>query len=260
MTYKKYKYIKDEIFLDLTWRQRHTIQFKTTILIIIFLFFLRILIHYVGQYCILAIMDVPVTSYVAYWHRVELVYAPWEFYQDVFVVVAGAFSNTLVFIAMVAGSLLSRWCCGYYPKFWYKIVCWMGIYAVADPPLTFFFDTCSSAWDSDFYKFYNYFLKLEGNGLAGIFITVFVILSIMMFSGYCFYRYMVFTYMDGRILDLYRRLSGTYKSFFIPHDNEISLKYLQWVLERYRQKNCVIMSELRVLKDKFGNDRNINFI
>lgn len=205
-------------------------------------------------------MDVPVTSYVAYWHRVELVYAPWEFYQDVFVVVAGAFSNTLVFIAMVAGSLLSRWCCGYYPKFWYKIVCWMGIYAVADPPLTFFFDTCSSAWDSDFYKFYNYFLKLEGNGLAGIFITVFVILSIMMFSGYCFYRYMVFTYMDGRILDLYRRLSGTYKSFFIPHDNEISLKYLQWVLERYRQKNCVIMSELRVLKDKFGNDRNINFI
>ena len=66
--------------------------------------------------------------------------------------------------------------------------------------------------------------------------------------------------MHGRILDLYRRLNGTYKQFFLPHDNEVSLKYLQWVLERYRQKNCVIMSELRTLKDKYGIDRNINFI
>jgi hypothetical protein len=31
-------------------------------------------------------------------------------------------------------------------------------------------------------------------------------------------------------------------------------------MERYRRKDCIIMSELRLLKDKFGNDRNINFI
>ncbi len=90
--------------------------------------------------------------------------------------------------------------------------------------------------------------------------TIIILSTIMMFSGYCFYRYMVFTYMEGRILDLYRRLSGSYKDFFLPHDNEVSLKYLQWVLERYRQRDCVIMSELRTLKDKYGIDRNINFI
>ena len=73
-----------------------------------------------------------------------------------------------------------------------------------------------------------------------------------MFTGYCFYRYMVFTFMNGRILDLYRRLSGTYKAFFVPHDTEVSLKYLQWVIERSRKKNCVIMSEVRTMKDKFG--------
>lgn len=76
------------------------------------------------------------------------------------------------------------------------------------------------------YKFYNYFNQSEGSGLTGIYITIIVIVSIMMFTGYSFYRYMVFTYMEGRILDLYRRLSGTYKTFFIPHDNEVSLKYL----------------------------------
>lgn len=76
------------------------------------------------------------------------------------------------------------------------------------------------------YKFYNNFYKTEGNGLTGAYITIIVMISIMMFSGYCFYRYMIFTYMEGRILDLYRRLNGTYKQFFLPHDNEVSLKYL----------------------------------
>lgn len=96
--------------------------------------------------------------------------------------------------------------------------------------------------------------------MTGVFITIFLIGSIMMFSGYCFYRYMVFIYKEGRILDLYRRLTGNYKDFFVPHDNEVSLKYLQWVLERYRQKDCIILSEIRVQQDKYGNDRNLNFI
>ena len=86
----------------------------------------------------------------------------------------------------------------------------------------------------DCMKFYQYFYKLEGSGATGVFLTIIILSTIMMFSGYCFYRYMVFTYMEGRILDLYRRLSGSYKDFFLPHDNEVSLKYLQWVLERYR--------------------------
>jgi hypothetical protein len=140
------------------------------------------------------------------------------------------------------------------------MMCWYGIYSVIDPPLTLFFDICSQDWDGDMFKFYNYFEGLEGNGMTGVFITVFLIGAIMMFSGYFYYRYMVFIYMEGRILDLYRRLNGTFKSFFIPHDNEVSLKYLQWILERYRQKDCVIMSEMRILKDKYGTDRNINFI
>lgn len=114
----------------------------------------------------------------------------------------------------------------WFPKFWYKVICWIGIYAVLDPFLTFFFDTISQAWDSDMYKFYNYFYKTTGSGLVGIYIIVFMISTETIFTGYVFYRFMVFHYMHGRILDLYRRLSGNYKAFFIPQDNEISLKYL----------------------------------
>ena len=48
LTYKKAKYISDEVFLDLKWRMRHTIQFKLTVATIVGLFFLRIINHYVG--------------------------------------------------------------------------------------------------------------------------------------------------------------------------------------------------------------------
>lgn len=262
------------MFLDLHWRQRHTLEFKSTVVIIIFLFFWRIFCHYVGQFLILAIMGVPVTSYEANWVRVELVYASWLFYQDAFVLCFGALSNTFVFIFAVFCSQIWKFldADGRFPGIWYKILCWQGIFCVLDSPLTFFFDTCAIlknrsfgvqggyAADSDMYKFYNYFNGLEGNGATGVFLTVFLIFSITMFSGYCFYRYMVFIYKEGRILDLYRRLTGTYKDFFVPHDGEVSLKYLQWILERYRNKDCIILSEMRVQQDKFGQDRNLNFI
>lgn len=80
LTFKKLKYIFDEVFLDLRWRQRRTIFFQTTIVMIIFLFFLRILIHYVGQYIVLAIIGVPVTQYTPYWQRVEITYSSWKFW------------------------------------------------------------------------------------------------------------------------------------------------------------------------------------
>ena len=53
-----------------------------------------------------------------------------------------------------------------------------------------------------------------------------MMLMLTIFTGYLWYVFMVRTYMNGRILDLYRRLSGTYKAFFIPMDHEVSMKYL----------------------------------
>ena len=63
ISYKKYKYVADEIFLDLRFRQWKTIQFQTSYLMIIFLFFFRIFLHYTGQYVALGMMGVPVTKF-----------------------------------------------------------------------------------------------------------------------------------------------------------------------------------------------------
>ena len=110
------------------------------------------------------------------------------------------------------------------------------------------------------FKFYNHFVKVGDSGLVGIYIFIFLMLALTIFSGYWFYRYMVFGFMNGRILDLYRRLSGQYKAFFTPSDYEVSLNYLRWVISRYKKKDCVILSERKIIKDKYGKNKPIYFI
>jgi hypothetical protein len=43
-----------------------------------------------------------------------------------------------------------------------------------------------------------------------------------------FYNYIIFHHHDGRLQDIYVRLIGIEKAFFIPGDNEMSLKHLLW--------------------------------
>jgi len=47
LLYKKYKYIQDEVFLNLHWKSRFTLQYKVTVLIIIFMFWIRMFLHYI---------------------------------------------------------------------------------------------------------------------------------------------------------------------------------------------------------------------
>lgn len=97
--------------------------------------------------------------------------------------------------------------------------------------------------------------------MVGAYICIFLIFMLTVVTGYFFYKYMVFRFMNGRVLDLYRRLSGTYKTFFVPLDQEVSLKYLQWVITRAKtKKSCVIMSALEEVKDKYGFNQEVSLM
>jgi hypothetical protein len=77
---------------------------------------------------------------------------------------------------------------------------------------------------------------------VGIYLTLFLLFGLMVVNSLLFYQYMIFIHQNCRILDLYKRLSGSMKSFFIPHDAEVSLRYIQWVVERARRKNFIMKS------------------
>jgi hypothetical protein len=96
--------------------------------------------------------------------------------------------------------------------------------------------------------------------LVGIYLTVFLIFGMMTLNASIFYQYMIFIHMNGRILDLYKRLSGSMKTFFVPHDNEVSLKYVQWVVERAKRKNFILKSARHEVTDKKGRKQTIQFI
>lgn len=152
----------------------------------------------------------------------------------------GALSNTIVFSFMYFLSYATKRWCKCFPKPFYRIVCWIGIFAVLDPYIVLLMDVLSQNWDhGDMFKFYNYLTASKDSdasdsSLIGIYITILIHFILTVFTGAIFYRYMLYRFMDGRILDLYRRLAGSYKTFFMPNDNEISLRYLQWVITRWR--------------------------
>ena len=91
-----------------------------------------------------------------------------------------------------------------------------------DPYIVLVLDIISQNWDrGDMFKFYNYLMSArdtdaKDSRLNGIYITVLLHFILTVFTGAIFYRYMLFRFMDGRILDLYRRLAGSYKTFFMP--------------------------------------------
>ena len=143
LTFKKVKYISDELFLDLKWRMRKTIQFQTSLLFIVFIFFLRQLVHYLGQYMVCRIMEVPIEKFELLWYRCQLEFAAWNFTQVAVIVGAGPIANCVVFALAAFSSGLIRRTFKSYPKYFYKVVAWTGLFAVLDPFIVLISDCAS---------------------------------------------------------------------------------------------------------------------
>jgi hypothetical protein len=233
LTWKKVKYIWDEQMNDIRWSKRASVEFQLAVFYICFLFFLRMFTHYIGQYFVCTAMNVPVTQFDTHWYKIYITYASFKFMHEFFVVLAGVAMNTFLFLSLIAIKFAMKNTFGCFPRVYYKVLSWVGVFIVLDPILVLLIDLASGSWQQgDWFKFYTYFMKKEGNGIVGIYITFFIMFGMTIFNGFLYYYYMIFVHMEGRILDLYKRMSGTRKTFFVPHDNEVSLKYLQWVMNR----------------------------
>ena len=47
---------------------------------------------------------------------------------------------------------------------------------------------------------------------------------------------------EGRIIDIYTRVTAGSKHFFIPIDNEVSARYLRWVITKIQMENRAVHS------------------
>lgn len=104
-------------------------------------------------------------------------------------------------------------------------------------------EACRTAYTSadcdcfygDFVKLYHRMLRDEGSGITGAFITFILFVSCSILSLFILYEYLVYIHRDGRILDLWRRITASADEFFIPDDLEVSRDELQLVLTKCRR-------------------------
>lgn len=70
--------------------------------------------------------------------------------------------------------------------------------------------------------------------------------------------------MEGRIVDLYTRVTAPKENFFMPHDNEISARELNQIMEKVKRENNslkgapgmkhVALTHHKILKDNSIDD------
>lgn len=217
----------------------------TSTLIICFALWTRLFLHYGSQYLMLKWIDIPVTGVTWEWYRLNIAYHYWNARQEMLAVMAGPIGVTLFFILLIIITWLSNRYIGSFPKFFSKLIVWWGLSAIGDPFLVAVIDISLRISKGDIYKLYNYYDETDGAGFAGIVIILIIYTFIFMLNLLIFYNYVIFHHNDGRLQDIYvRQFSG--KGFFIPDDNEISLKHLLYAY------NSAIYSDFRILVNKFS--------
>lgn len=80
---RKLQFIFKEVIFDMGISKGTTWDYVETILIVVFVFWLRMLIHYLGQYVFLKLINAPVISidyHLQTFYKVTLEYAYWSQY------------------------------------------------------------------------------------------------------------------------------------------------------------------------------------
>ena len=158
---------------------------------------------------------------------------------------SGPLGVTLFFCILILITWISNRFILCFPKLFSKLVVWWGLSAICDPYMVAVVDLATRESTGDILKLYNYYNRSDGAGFAGILIVLIIYGFLFILNLLIFYNYIIFHHMDARLQDIYVRLQGNPKAYFIPFDNEISLKHLLWAY------HTGIKNSFRICVNKF---------
>ena len=73
----------------------------------------------------------------------------------------------------------------------------------------------------------------------------------MLVNIFMFYQYIIFIHQDAKISDIYLRISGKGRNYFIPEDNEISIRLLEHeYIEGEINNNRILANKLDIYDSK----------
>ncbi|KAF4127758.1 hypothetical protein GN958_ATG22989 [Phytophthora infestans] len=248
---RKLHYLRHELLVDLGFSNWHTLEFWRLVAMLMFACWIRLYVHYVTQWLFLRGNRIPVYDFQPRWTTCIVKYT-WQTvatHTEIGLLSLGALGNTMMFGFLSGSAALGQRYVGDLPSFGSNFVVCAGIATVLDPFLILFVDVLShhygcsqlsecsvsltasgcSCVNGDWFKLYVRFQAQEGSGLVGIFIVLILYLALTCLSLLALYVYLLYVHMNGRMLDVYRRVHGHEDAFFVPHDAEISLQELQTI-------------------------------
>ncbi|XP_072021333.1 uncharacterized protein [Amphiura filiformis] len=242
---EKVQYVSRQLFSELGLSQWRSREFWTLLILLCLIFFMRVYLHYVGQWIFLNIINIPISKFEFLPYSVNLNYQSSLLHtrEEVAVVILGPLMNILI-LALLVGSC---WACqkvlGSFPDLFCKFVIVYGLHTFLDPVLIAIVDAPLGRYDyevgdepvADAAKLYFHFERTHGTGLMGILLTVPIYFFLMFFSGVIFYMYFLRLHNNGRMLDIYHRLHAPEDDFFIPYDLEISNQELSHICKNSEQ-------------------------
>jgi hypothetical protein len=195
--------------------------------------------HYLGEWLFLKGQEVPVTRFEPRLLTMDLYY-PKEVALGVEVgcTILGTVFTLGIFIFLTISAYVSFKLLGRFPSLLYRAMAIFGVVVVLDFAITFIEALIKGLvdddWSGDPFKCYFYFQRNEGSGMIGVMMTLFIYIGLIGVTSFFVYNYMLFVHMNGRLLDVYMRLNSEEEYFFLPHDSEVSSRYLEWVCFKAR--------------------------
>lgn len=248
----KLRFILQEAIGDLYIENWGSFDFYVTVIVYLITLWVRMSVHYIGQYFFLEAVRTPVYSFRLGVYEIIFKYistaVPVAY--EVALVVMGPLSNIFCFICL---AFLSRMFYRYaksLPDSVSLFICAYGVWTVLDPYIILIVDVAShnyrcgeydesckndytssncQCFNGDWFKLWTRYRRDEGSGVTGLFITVMLYFATTVIALVLLYEYLVLVHKDSRILDIWRRLNAPPEELFIPLDFELSLDELRTI-------------------------------
>ena len=226
--------------MDYVSRRSPQLGWLTRVLLFIIALWLRLYLHYLGQYVFLSFDHAIINDLRVFLWRchIDYVLAQGSLLKDLAFLLVGPFTClAFAVVFMLLSKLLFCVNDGYLSA---RLFCFLLSYiivTVADPILVVVVDVISGAYakaaGSETRRLVDAFTQLEGSGFQGFVLVILAYLYFMVVALAVLYVYLVYFHMHGRVHDLYRRLTLLHNEVYIPHDLELSLKELKHLVDYY---------------------------
>ncbi|XP_061661545.1 uncharacterized protein ofcc1 [Syngnathoides biaculeatus] len=226
-----------------SWRDS-VLQLVLIMLLLALMWFVRLYLHYCSQWLYLQAIAVPVNKFRFHAHTVDLVYQSSLLHtrEELAMVVVGPLTLNAVMFLLV----LIRWGCqqifGSLPSFTSKFIMAQGVWTVLHPLAVLAVDAVlghlSYSPDrpvGDAAKLFWHFHRIDQSGAAGVAITVFLYAVIFLLSITILGIYLLRFHNNGRMLDIFQRLTAKEGTYFLPQDLELSNQELSYIIKKAEQ-------------------------